>query len=184
MPMTCSLSGTLHALCIHVMLTPTTLPHPPRCCWQLLQQPGLKIMLHERWPQRLWRQSSKAKGGRQLRCQQPEQHQQHTALLPVTVEETAGLSSMLKAAGRHAIASMPHSLLVAAFENVNAGIETWPLPAVAEDSSGLEESTAAVPAISGQDVRGGAAMQDPAGHEVTLLDQTFITGAVQMEQVG
>jgi hypothetical protein len=108
-------------------------------------------------------------------------------LLPVTVDAAAEPGHVLAAAGRNAIMGLQHQQLVAAFERIEQGIDSWQLAPVAEEGSeGWEDEEEDEEEEQQQQQQGsGAVCSAEAGEPV--VDQTFLTGellvyAIQVQQ--
>jgi hypothetical protein len=91
-------------------------------------------------------------------------------LLPVTVDAAAQPGHVLAAAGRNAIMGLQHQQLVAAFERVEQGIDSWQLAPVTEEGSEAWEDEEQQQQQQGA----GAVRTVEAGEPV--IDQTFLTG--------
>jgi hypothetical protein len=103
-------------------------------------------------------------------------------LLPVTVDAGAEPSHVLAAAGRNAIMGLQHQQLVAAFERVEQGIESWQLAPVAEEGSEAWEDDEEEEEQQQQQER-GAHCSASADTGEPVVDMTFLTGELGVKSV-
>lgn len=103
-------------------------------------------------------------------------------LLPVTVDDDAVPKHVLAAAGKKAILDLQHQQLVAAFERVEHGLDSWQLATVIEEDSSeappdMEEECAGKwqlqAAASAQPAEAARLLGED---QEPVADQTFITG--------
>jgi hypothetical protein len=90
------------------------------------------------------------------------------------VADAAEPGHVLAAAGRNAIMGFQHHQLVAAFERVEQGIDSWQLAPVAEEGSEAWDDEEEEQQQQQGQQPGAAAGSTEAGEPV--VDQTFLTG--------